>query len=348
MSCRGTRGLQRSSRIDWCACDDVRSRYVGVPGQRLHPALQVLQDPNMPASNRATRSARWENLRATAAANTRNSVVDWADQVKQADRAKLANESKPRSVSVDTVSLSMPVGTRPCTRNTGLATTCSCRECVLARWNRSSSADARAAVIRSPQSSSGEDEQSERSTRTSNADQSPRGLDARPFRGFGLSKAIDHFGPLSGHGPSMIVEARDLPWGGTEQTLSLDMLKLSVVEQPPPSGSVAPTEVCVTVYKRRRTSPALTGHAFGSASAVSHDYEVVYSSRVAAFRGPATTVALLDASTPPGQCVRGDLESVAAVLESAAQSYGTTTASLVEEARRVVPAQLGDALQSMC
>lgn len=86
----------------------------------------------------------------------------------------------------------MPVGSRKCVKNSGVPT-CSCRECVLARWEAAPGAcvATRRGAVRynnSPLSSENASSMGSGST--------PRSSDATPrssgFRGFSILKAVDH------------------------------------------------------------------------------------------------------------------------------------------------------------
>lgn len=212
-------------------------------------------------------------------------------------------------------------------------------EAARARWERWEAATKATKSARtanrmdafSSEDSYGESAEDERVSPASDAAgaANPRSLDA--FRGFGLIKAVDHFGPLNGSGPTMTIEALDLT-GGTEQTLLLGELKMTVLERAPAYSPRALPETVVTVYKGR-------GRALAS-------YERIYSLRALSRKRP-TSVDDLAATSDQAAArtsANGDADSVAALLQSAARAYGTSAAELVDAVRDVAPAQVGEAL----
>lgn len=173
-------------------------------------------------------------------------------------------------------------------------------------------------------------------------------MDARAFTGFDLAKTCDHFSPLNGMGPPLVVECRDLPEGGVEQTLLLDALKLSVAEQPPlaPRAQGLP-EVHVAVSRRKHATAVFTAATFepmGDAH-----YELIFASRTV-LRDRATSVEqLADTFDAPrhGKVEHGNLESVVHLIDGAASAYGTTAEGLVEAVGRIAPPQLAVALSKL-
>lgn len=144
----------------------------------------------------------------------------------------------------------------------------------------------------------------------------------------------------------MTLEACDLPAGGTEQTLVLDAIKLSVAEEPPPSSTQALPETLVTVSKRRRT---FSGDPHGVLASSDHLFEVIFTSR-AVRRERATSVEQLADTFDHARHSRveqGDLETVANLLESAARTYGTTPDRLIEAVCRVAPREIGAVLTEL-
>ena len=247
------------------------------------------------------------------------------------------------------VSLSMPMGARRCV---GTPSMCSCRACVLARWEAQPTTSTTRAGIRiddgsepsstSSQQDSGADGEQEESGRSEGVGAVPRGrsLSAsahqRGFRGFAFVKAVDHFCPLGSAGPAITVEAHDLPTGCTEQTLLVDDFKMSVLEQISPLPRSMP-ETLVTVSRRTRDSVGGTAH-----------YEVLFSSRSLTRERAISVDHLADAyDQRRHESEHSDAIGVAALLESTARTYGTTAAELVDALCRVVPRQIGLSLDAL-
>lgn len=159
------------------------------------------------------------------------------------------------------------------------------------------------------------------------------------------SDRFSQFGPLDGVGPSFTVEARDLPDGGTEQTLVLDTMKLAVVERRPPPRSCAQPEVIVTVSKRLRVFPH---HALHAAEADTlRTSEVVFATR--RVKGRPTSVEQLADTFEQSRtnAAHGDLAAVAGLLDGAARQYACTALDLVDAVRQVAPRELSDALAAL-
>jgi len=218
---------------------------------------------------------------------------------------------------------------------------CSCRTCVLSRWQAAAPAGNIRTGLRMPSSSSA----------TSDEDEAEgireRSVSAPLFRGFQIVSTRDQFVPTGGVGPSLIVEARHLPAdGGVEQTLLLDSnLKLSVVERKPCEDALP--ETVLTVSKRPSRLEAPPGLA-------SQSFEIIYSRRSnECYGGPRERTPSLDdladeraqASRP---VERGDPAAVRSALEQAARLYGTSAPELVAAVRNVVPAEVGAPLAVLC
>ena len=267
----------------------------------------------MPASNlsaaKQERLARWNTL-----ANDRTGSADptWAMQKRTADKH---------------VHEGMKAGVRQCSGKQ----TCSCRACVLTRWEATSttvvlSRTALRVIAPSGDNDSRINISEEESMRLSSPAERKSFGSFGGFAGFGLVRAIDHFGPLRGVGPSMTVEAIDLDCG-TEQTMLLGDMKMSVCERTPKSAF---PETIVTVYRRRRTDSA---------------YEKLYAVRTLSRERPKTVERLAEACEQAKRTSEhGDVNSVGSLLKSISRDYGTTVADLVDAVCGVASAQIGEAL----
>ena len=222
--------------------------------------------------------------------------------------------------------------------------TCSCRACVCARWEAALPNSNRTGRRRRQDSSSNpsSNEDWSKSDGEAGEEEVPA---RRPFRGFVLVKAVDHFASRRGGGPEMRVEARDLPSGGTEQTLLLDELKLSVVEQSP-APPHARGESRVTVSRRRAAATAPD----------EDDDEVIFTSQNLS-RGPARSLGLeayLDGLAAAGGQARvadapsSDAPSVVPLLEGIARKHGLHARELLDAVQSVAPPEIGCALAGLC
>lgn len=215
-------------------------------------------------------------------------------------------------------------GKRICKKDAGVES-CSCRECVFARW-AVTPRNTRAA-LRVGAGSRYSDDESSTSTQSSEPQLNHR------FCGFGLVKAVDHFGPVGGGlGPTMTVEAYDMPDGSIEQTLVLDaVLKLSVVEQPTP-----PHEALVTAYKRDGLDSTRLS-------------EVIYRVRSNSNVRPTSVEELSGSSDQSNHEIigHGDRTAVGVLLADIARTSSCSLSELVDAVRCVVPLQLGNALGSL-
>jgi len=268
----------------------------------------------------ARRSARASRFEARLNSTDRAAAADPAWQVR-----------KPTDKSSAT-SISMPMGRRRCTGGSD----CTCKVCVLARWQASPPTGARVGVRLDGNSSWSSDDESVEEEEL----ELTRSKSAPPFSGFSISSTLDLFEPASGVGPSLTLEARPLPDGGTEQTLTFDSgFKLSVQEITPASGALPETLLTVLATAAGRTSP-----------------EVLYSRRSNdGLRGLITrdrALSLDDLAARHGQpsrlSERGDASSAVAALERAARSYGTSAPELVEAVRSVAPPVMGASLAVIC
>ena len=125
----------------------------------------------------------------------------------------------------------------------------------------------------------------------------------RPFTGFTLQGSADTYEPSNGIGPALLVESKRSS-KGTEHALSLDTLKVSVVE--PASRPEAPErEARVTVSKRIKTEATMNGE---------EEYEVVYTTRapIGPMRGRGVS---LDGGMAAAMNDRGDPSAVRTSLE---------------------------------
>ena len=283
-------------------------------------------------------------------------ATSWDAMMRKKDDSRTAKADpawalprKCRSPKERSVSLSMPMGTRRCA---GTPSMCSCRTCVLARWEAQPAISTARAGLRiddgsepssasSQQDSSADGEQDE-SGRSEGAGAVPRGrsvgasVHQRGFRGFAFVKAVDHFCPLGSAGPAITVEAHDLPMGCTEQTLLMDDFKMSVLEQISPLPRSLP-ETLVTISRRKRNSVGGVAH-----------YEVLFSSRSLTRERAISVDHLADAHDQKRhESEHSDAIGVAALLESTARTYGATAFELVDALRRVVPRQLGLSLDAL-
>lgn len=253
-------------------------------------------------SKRASRLARWETHMNCA-----------AGRKARADPAWLAEETKAKRPKQKSVTRPMTAGQRGCTGRSG----CSCRTCVLARWERMPTSDPR--VARVDISSFSDSSQSE-----SAEVEHSRG----PFD-FKLFKAVDHFQPIGNVGGNMcVIEAVDLT-DGTEATVLLDDFKLSVRE-------TTAEMVIITVSKR-----------LPATSDGTHEYEVVYTSRSRLCQAVPHSIDDLAASFGRERGAaeeRGSMSSVWSLLENAAASYGTTVQTLIDSLHRIAPGQIGRSL----
>lgn len=220
-----------------------------------------------------------------------------------------------------TRSESMPIGTRRCTGETA----CSCRACVLNRWDTTQTKSDRAghAWI---DGSSRRSSSSPRSSASSDTSQAPAPI-ASSSRPFGLAplRTVDEFVPTNGRGPTISLEARrssELE-DELEQTLTLADLKLTIAADAA-AAPAALSERVVTVSKRRRGD----------------DFEVIFLSRgLSPSRRPASVDALaaLSWQRSAARFESGDAAAVAALLEGAARSYGTSVPALLDAVHAVAP-----------
>lgn len=242
----------------------------------------------------------------------------------------------------DAASMSLPVGKRRCNNSA----TCTCRACVLARWATYTPAYNARAGMRLDDSNSSRSSDDEAAVEEDSV--LTRSNSAPPFCGFTVSSTLDLFEPTSGVGKSLSLEARPLPHGGTEQTLTLDGLKLRVQERLPTAGALPETLLTVSAAAAGRSAPGGEQH-----------YSILYSRRSTdALRDVVTRErslsvdALAEAHGQPSRISeRGDISSAAAALEQAARSYGTSASELVEAVRGLVgphaPA-MGASLAVLC
>jgi len=173
------------------------------------------------------------------------------------------------------------------------------------------------------------------------SDPTPRG---EPFRGFTHHKAVDHFAPNNGFGPGMVLEATNLPTGGIEQTLSLDGLKLSVVEERPRPGAAPETLIAVS-----QRLPRIHSTPFSA-----NEYELVYTMRSLRLArvltgGAAISLDVL-ASVNDGAASsveRGEPAIVRPLLETTARMYGASVSQLVDAVQFAAPKEIGDALAAV-
>ena len=232
---------------------------------------------------------------------------------------------KPKKEKKPTVAMSMPVSKRDA----------DAARARLARWEATPISNARIGrrFNASSQSSSGGSSDVEEEQGTTSAIpelvRRDRSLSVpighRPFTGFTLQGSADTYEPSNGIGPALLVESKRSS-KGTEHALSLDTLKVSVVE--PASRPEAPErEARVTVSKRIKTEARMNGE---------EEYEVVYTTRapIGLMRGRGVS---LDGGMAAAMNDRGDPSAVRTSLERAARLYGTTTDDLVEAVRLVAP-----------
>lgn len=176
---------------------------------------------------------------------------------------------------------------------------------------------------------------------------------ARGFGGFSHKTSIDKFAPTNGIGPGLVTEATRLSSGDLEQTLTLDGLKVCVVQQQPRPDAVPKTTVTIAVAQRSALSRP-KGVGFSHLDA--EQYEIVYSSRTSGrkrnFTGSDSRQdTLLDAmadarshTSRPSE--RGDPVAVRAALERAARLYGASAHTLVEAMKSVTAPEVSAPLAS--
>lgn len=292
---------------------------------------------------RAERAARWQQYAANVA---RPGLADPDHATKNKISPRRADEKLQRAFT-------MPEGKRPCS---GDSSGCSCRACVLNRWQTrmpAAAANLNRAAVR---------EVASWSSTSSASDKSPRNSTSSEHRAFGFAvrRTVDEFVANNGRGPAMCIEARELSEGRVEQKITLADLEVSVIIEELSVGAArqlgerALPERQVTVSKRRQTSranAASNDNPMNSSQRSSGAFEVVWRTRCLAppstsLESPASLEEKLEelaARTKQrmGVVESGDAFAAAALLDAAAKAYGTSVEALVEAVRVVAPAERG-------
>lgn len=294
----------------------------------------------MVATRRASRSsrlARWQTACASPTGRHARADPDNSDLASNRD-----DELSSSTVNAGLRTQSMPAGTRPCSGN---SQSCSCRSCVLTRWQESlpSRKGGRQAFAR---------ESWTWSTPSSNASSkrsSAASDELRASFGFEPVRTVDEFAARNGRGPNIHIEEQYLQDDGTlEQTLKLNNLKLTLSlagqqgqgSKPAADGS----QRMLTVSKRRRA-----GERANAINNSYSTYEVVYTWRghsTTSDRRPIKSVDHLAARTQQALSkaeTTGEAAAVTELVEGAAAAYGTSVVALVAAVHAIAP-ELGKAL----